>query len=53
MDQVATSVGTRPDVKKVEIIITPSDKIDSYKPVEVQLQIHACFELSKFSLKFI
>ena len=48
MDQSATAAGTMPDVKKVEVIITPADKIDGYKPVQVQLQMHACFELSKY-----
>ena len=43
----ATNVGTKPDVTKVEIIVTPADKTDSYKPVKLQLGIHACFELGK------
>lgn len=42
----ATSVGTMPDVKKVKVIITSADKLDSYTPIKLQLQIHACFELS-------
>lgn len=50
MNEVATNVGTEPDVKKVEIIITPQDKIDAYKPVKLQVQIHACFELGMWLL---
>lgn len=48
VDEVATSVGTRPFVKKVEIIVTPEDKIDAYKPVKLQIQIHACFEVGTY-----
>jgi hypothetical protein len=32
---------------KVQIMITPADKVDSYKPIKLQLSVHACFELSK------
>jgi hypothetical protein len=28
-------------------MITPADKVDSNKPIKLQLSIHACFELSK------
>ncbi|CAC5411568.1 unnamed protein product [Mytilus coruscus] len=45
----ATSVGTKPDVRKVNVIITPDDKEDSYKPVQLQLSVHACFEVSNFT----
>ena len=41
----ATNVGTQPDVTKVEIVITPADKTDSYKPIKLQVGIHACFEI--------
>lgn len=43
--EAATSVGTLPDVKKVQVIIASADKVDSTKPIKLQLQIHACFEL--------
>lgn len=43
----ATNIGTQPDVTKVEIIITPADKTDSYKSIKLQVGIHACFEMGK------
>ena len=45
----AINVGTQPDVTKVEIKITPQDKVDTNKPVKLQLAIHACFEIGKRS----
>ena len=45
----AKNIAGNPDVKKIQIIITPADKEDSYKPVKLQLSIHACFERRKFS----
>lgn len=47
VDQSATNNADSPNVKKVRIIITPADKEDFYKPIRLQLSIHACFELSK------
>lgn len=44
---MATSIGTKPDVRKVTVTITPDDKEDSYRPVQLQLSVHACFEVSK------
>ncbi|XP_063425326.1 venom prothrombin activator pseutarin-C non-catalytic subunit-like [Mytilus trossulus] len=46
----ATSVGTKPDVRKVNVIITQDDKEDSYKPVQLQLSVHACFEVTSTSI---
>ena len=51
--QVATSKGTLPDVKKVEVIIAPADKIDAQKPVQLQLQIHACFKIGRTNKNYI
>jgi ferredoxin-like protein FixX len=47
VDQSATNNAENPDVNKVQIMITPADKVDSNKPIKLQLSIHACFELSK------
>lgn len=41
----ATNVGTNPEVKEVQITITPADKTDAYKPIKLKLNIHACYEL--------
>lgn len=46
-DQPAKNVADNPDVRKLEIIITPVDKEDSSKPIKLQLSIKACFELGK------
>ena len=45
VDQSATNNAENPDVNKVQIMITPADKVDSYKPIKLQLSVHACFEL--------
>ncbi|XP_076089929.1 uncharacterized protein LOC143061956 [Mytilus galloprovincialis] len=44
--EMATSIGTKPDVRKVTVTITPDDKEDSYRPVQLQLSVHACFEVT-------
>jgi len=46
-DQPAKNIAENPDVRKLEIIITPVDKEDSSKPIKLQLSIKACFELGK------
>lgn len=47
VDQSATNNADNPNIRTVKIIITPADKEDFYKPIRLQLSIHACFELSK------
>ena len=50
--EVAKNTEKSPLVEKIQIIVTPADKKDSYKPVELQLSIHACFELGEILSDF-
>jgi hypothetical protein len=46
----AMNGGGNPNVRKIEIVITPTDKMNTYKAVKLQLQIYACHEIGTIIL---
>ena len=46
----AMNGGGNPNVRKIEIVITPTDKMNTYKAVKLRLQIYACHEIGTIIL---
>ena len=53
VNEAAKKVETQAAVTKIRIKITTTDKKEFYKPVQLKLSIHACFELGKINTKII
>ena len=51
VDETSKNVEGNPNVKKMKIVITPSDKENAYKAaVKLQLQIYGCHEIGKINI---
>lgn len=49
VNEAAKKVETQASVTKIRIKISTTDKKAFYKPVQLKLSIHACFELGKIN----